>query len=189
MSLFLELHTSICTRRRRGKTRNSNPLTNTPHTHRTDQDFCFPKSVGYKPADIMQRIDPTTHFAQHTASTINNLTGSLVLHPITCALAFIAFVLSCGAGVVGSLLAASVGGLAWALAVVSVGVDFWLFGVCFLVSFSRPIPSSSPLLSFPHFLYPYVPSRRCDNLAYHNSLRSSNPTSTPPAPAYTRTTP
>ena len=53
----------------------------------------------------------------------------MILHPIACALAFIAFCLSCGAGVVGSILGASVGALAWILALVVMAIDFSIFGV------------------------------------------------------------
>ena len=53
----------------------------------------------------------------------------MILHPIACAVAFIAFALSCGAGVVGSLLGAMVAALAWVLTLVVMAVDFSLFGV------------------------------------------------------------
>ena len=53
----------------------------------------------------------------------------MVLRPIACAVAFIAFALSCGAGVVGSLLGAIVAALAWILTLVVMAVDFSLFGV------------------------------------------------------------
>ena len=53
----------------------------------------------------------------------------MILHPIACAVAFIAFALSCGAGVVGSLLGAMVAALAWILTLVVMAVDLSLFGV------------------------------------------------------------
>ena len=30
--------------------------------HRTDQDLCFPKHIGYQPASIMAKIDGKTYF-------------------------------------------------------------------------------------------------------------------------------
>ena len=95
---------------------------------RTDQDYCYPRHVGYKPADIMSAIDGTP-FSKAASDTVDGLTRVMVLHPIACAVAFIAFALSCGAGVVGSLLGAMVAALAWVLTLVVMAVDFSLFGV------------------------------------------------------------
>jgi len=53
----------------------------------------------------------------------------MVLHPIACALAFIAFLASCGAGVIGSLIGASIAALAWILTLVVMVIDFSIFGV------------------------------------------------------------
>ena len=95
---------------------------------RTDQDYCFPKHIGYKPADIIASIDGTP-FSKSASDTVDGLTRAMILHPIACALAFIAFALSCGAGVVGSLLGAAVAALAWILTLVVMAIDFSLFGV------------------------------------------------------------
>ena len=95
---------------------------------RTDQDYCYPRHVGYKPADIISAIDGTP-FSKAASDTVDGLTRVMILHPIACAVAFIAFALSCGAGVVGSLLGAMVAALAWILTLVVMAVDFSLFGV------------------------------------------------------------
>ena len=117
---------------------------------RTDQDFCYQKSIGYQPANVMAVIEgeffaislqfsnkpkstdylpPGTHFSASAADTVNGLTKAMVLHPIACALAFIAFCLSCGAGVIGSILGASVAVVAWVLTLVVMAIDFSIFGV------------------------------------------------------------
>jgi len=72
---------------------------------------------------------PGTHFSNSSAASVNGLTRAMILHPIACALAFIAFGLSCGAGVVGSILGASVAAVAWALTLVVMAIDFSIFGV------------------------------------------------------------
>ena len=95
---------------------------------RTDQDYCYPKHVGYKPADIISAIDGTP-FSKAASDTVDGLTRVMILHPIACGVAFVAFALSCGAGVVGSLLGAMVAALAWVLTLVVMAVDFSLFGV------------------------------------------------------------
>lgn len=97
-------------------------------TARTDQDYCFPKHIGYKPADIISAIDGTV-FSKAASDSVDGLTNAMILHPIACAFAFIAFALSCGAGVVGSLLGALVAALAWVLTLVVMAIDFSLFGV------------------------------------------------------------
>ena len=53
----------------------------------------------------------------------------MILHPIACGIAFIAFLLSLGAGVIGSVLGALVAFIAWVLTLVVMAVDFTLFGV------------------------------------------------------------
>ena len=95
---------------------------------RTDQDYCYPRHIGYKPADIISAIDGTP-FSKAASDTVDGLTRVMILHPIACAVAFVAFALSCGAGVVGSLLGAMVAALAWVLTLVVMAVDFSLFGV------------------------------------------------------------
>lgn len=66
------------------------------------------------------------------------MTRVMILHPIACAIAFLAFALSMGAGVIGSILGALVAFVAWVLTVVVMAIDFALFGV-------------SPILYFPLF--------------------------------------
>lgn len=53
----------------------------------------------------------------------------MVLHPIECGITFIAFLLACGKGVVGSFVGAMVALLAWILTLISLAVDFSLFGI------------------------------------------------------------
>ncbi|KAK4964395.1 hypothetical protein LTR66_003750 [Elasticomyces elasticus] len=94
----------------------------------TDHDWCGHKVIGYDPAQIMAKIDN-----QHTSSLSHGRSDGLahvmILHPIACGLAFLAFFLSLGAGVVGSLVGAMVAFIAWILTLVVMAVDFALFGV------------------------------------------------------------
>ena len=77
-----------------------------------------------------------TVFSRAAADSVDGLTHVMILHPIACAIAFLAFALSLGAGVVGSILGALVAFVAWVLTVVVMAIDFSLFGVsfCFLWS-------------------------------------------------------
>lgn len=94
---------------------------------KTDQDYCYPKSIGYKPADIMKTIDGTV-FGKAAADSVDGLTNVMILHPIACAIAFLACPLSMGAGVIGSIFGALVAFVAWALTVAVMAIDFTLFG-------------------------------------------------------------
>lgn len=76
----------------------------------------------------MAAIDKTS-FETIEGSTSDGLTNAMVLHPIACGIAFIAFLLSCGAGVIGSLTGAMVAFVAWILTLVSLAIDFSLFGI------------------------------------------------------------
>ena len=68
-------------------------------------------------------------FSTIAAGTSDGLTRVMVLHPVACGLAFIAFLISLGAGVVGSLVGGFVAFIAWVLTLVCLAVDFSLFGI------------------------------------------------------------
>jgi len=94
----------------------------------TDQDYCTKKSIGYNPATIMETIDKVSY---NTASidTSKALTRVMILHPIACGLAFIAFLLSLGAGVFGALLASFVSAITFLITLAVMACDFVAFGI------------------------------------------------------------
>lgn len=69
-------------------------------------------------------------FDRTASGSADGLTRVMILHPIACGLAFIAFLLALGAGVFGSLLSAMVAGVAWIITLIVMAIDFSLFGVC-----------------------------------------------------------
>lgn len=143
---------------------------------RTDQDYCFPRHVGYKPADIMSSIDGTP-FSKAASDTVDGLTRVMILHPIACAVAFIAFALSCGAGVVGSLLGALVAALAWILTLVVMAVDFSLFGVRYQF-FSLPLTGDLMLTDQPGNQEPRQRAQSLSRLLHYRDVdlpRSHDP--------------
>jgi len=93
-----------------------------------DQDYCTGKHIGYNPALIMAQSDGTD-FGTGAEDTSKALTRVMVLHPVACALAFIAFLLALGSGVCGALLASAVSALTWLVTVVVMATDFVLFGI------------------------------------------------------------
>jgi hypothetical protein len=102
--------------------RNTNPY------DRTDQDWCPPATIGYDPASIMAQIDGTG-FSTASGDTADSLTRVMVLHPIACGLAFIAFLLALGAGFIGSLFAALVSAVAFIITLVVMATDFVWAGI------------------------------------------------------------
>jgi len=94
----------------------------------TDQDYCTKEHIGYNPALIMATID-NTQFNLASEDTTKALTRVMVLHPVACGLAFIAFLLALGAGVCGALLASFVSAITWVVTVVVMACDFALFGI------------------------------------------------------------
>jgi hypothetical protein len=94
----------------------------------TDQDQCFAKHIGYNPAEIMSGIDHTT-FDKAATDTTKALTRVMVLHPVACGLAFIAFLLALGAGFCGAIFASMVAAIAWLVTLVVMVTDFVLFGI------------------------------------------------------------
>lgn len=94
----------------------------------TDQDWCTGKHIGYNPADIMATIDSTS-FSTAQKDTTKALTRVMVLHPVACGLAFIAFLLALGAGFCGAIFAAATAIVTWIITVVVLATDFTLFGI------------------------------------------------------------
>jgi len=94
----------------------------------TDQDSCSKSTIGYKPAVIMTEIDHT-NFSRASRDSADSLTNAMILHPIACAIAFIAFLLALGAGVIGSVFSALVAAVAWLVTLVIMAIDFALFGI------------------------------------------------------------
>jgi len=94
----------------------------------TDQDYCPPTVIGYDPASIMAQIDGTG-FSTASGDTADALTRVMILHPIACGLAFIAFLLALGAGVIGSILASMVSAVAFLVTLVVMATDFVWAGI------------------------------------------------------------
>ncbi|TVY64291.1 pH-response regulator protein palI/prr-5 [Lachnellula suecica] len=91
-------------------------------------DYCTGKHVGYNPAQIMEGID-NTDFNTASVDTSKALTRVMVLHPIACGLAFIAFLLAAGSGIIGAVAAAFLSAVAWIVTIVVMATDFVLFGI------------------------------------------------------------
>jgi len=91
-------------------------------------DDCSDSELGYSPAGVMSDQDGT-EFSDYARSTTRGLTKAFVLHPIACALNFVAFMLALGAGLVGSLLASMVTLLAFLVTAVAMIIDFVLFSI------------------------------------------------------------
>ncbi|KAK3370200.1 SUR7/PalI family-domain-containing protein [Podospora didyma] len=89
---------------------------------------CSPSELGYSPADVMSREDGT-EFSDYAESTTRGLTKAFVLHPVACALNFVAFMLALGAGMVGSFLASVVALTAFLVTAVAMIIDFVLFSI------------------------------------------------------------
>ncbi|KAK4121025.1 pali-domain-containing protein [Parathielavia appendiculata] len=89
---------------------------------------CSPSKVGYSPAAVMSSLD-RTEFSDYAEDTTRGLTRAMILHPISCGLNFIAFLLALGAGVVGSFLASLVALLAFLATAVACVIDFVLFSI------------------------------------------------------------
>lgn len=91
-------------------------------------DYCTGSIVGYNPANYMREVDGTA-FSQYSEDTTRVLTKVMILHPIATAVTFIAFMLTLGAGVVGSLLASLVALGAFLITAVALICDFVLFSI------------------------------------------------------------
>lgn len=84
--------------------------------------------VGYNPLKEMAAVEQS-NFNDAEENTSKALTRVMVLHPVACALSFIAFLLALGSGFIGALTAAVVSTLAFIVTVVVMACDFALFGI------------------------------------------------------------
>jgi hypothetical protein len=94
----------------------------------TDQDACTGRSIGYSPMKIMEVID-NTQYSTASIDTADALTRVQILHPIACAVAFIAFLFALGAGICGSVLAFLVAGVACIITLIVLITDFISWGI------------------------------------------------------------
>lgn len=92
-------------------------------------DECTKARIGYSPAAVLSLAGANVGFSQTAADTTRALTKAMILHPISCGLNFIAFLLALGSGVVGSLLASMVALLAFIVTVAIMIIDFVLFSI------------------------------------------------------------
>lgn len=92
------------------------------------QDYCSKRHIGYNPSEVIAAIDQA-EVSEPAASTVDGLTGVMILHPIASAFAFVSFFISIGAGVIGSLAGGLVALLAWILTLVAMAADFSMWGV------------------------------------------------------------
>jgi len=93
----------------------------------SDQDYCFPKKIGYKPVEIMAGIDGAG-FGTVGTHVADSLTNAFVLHPVACGLAFIAGLCALG-GAIGSLIGTFIAIIAWIITLVVMIIDFVVFGI------------------------------------------------------------
>ena len=90
--------------------------------------------IGYDAVGILTSID-NTQFGNTQRDTVNNLTRAMILHPISAGLAFLAFLVSAGAGFLGSFLASGLAFIAWIVTLVIMAIDLAIFGVRTLLVF------------------------------------------------------
>ncbi|KAK6216578.1 pH-response regulator [Colletotrichum tabaci] len=86
-------------------------------------DQCSRSRIGYSPADIVAEAD-AAQYSGWSSDAAEGLTRVMILHPIGAGVSFIAFILSIGAGMFGSLLAALVSGTAFLITVVALICDW-----------------------------------------------------------------
>ncbi|KAI7240512.1 hypothetical protein KC330_g1270 [Hortaea werneckii] len=96
-----------------------------------NDDYCPRRNIGYSPSRTITAITASSAhpFSEVSSGTATSLTCVMVLHPIITGLAFIAFLLSLGSGLIGSLAGAFVAAIAWVLTLIALACDFSLFGI------------------------------------------------------------
>ncbi|KAK5175630.1 uncharacterized protein LTR77_000769 [Saxophila tyrrhenica] len=93
-----------------------------------DNDYCTHHHIGYAPAALLAQLDHAS-ISTIASGTSDSLTRVMVLHPIETGLSFIAFLLAIGHGIIGSLAGAIIAFITWILVLISLAIDFSLFGI------------------------------------------------------------
>jgi len=91
-------------------------------------DWCSSRNIGYSPAYVMAQAE-STDFSDASSNTADGLTRAMILHPVACVIAFIAFLLAILPGVVGSLAGSITAFIAFVLSLVAMAVDFTWCGI------------------------------------------------------------
>lgn len=76
----------------------------------------------------MEEIDQVS-YGTASIDTSKALTRVMILHPVACGLAFIAFLLALGAGVIGALMASLISAITFIVTIVAMACDFVAFGI------------------------------------------------------------
>ncbi|EPE10189.1 ph-response regulator [Ophiostoma piceae UAMH 11346] len=94
-------------------------------------DVCTGTHIGYNPVAEILRIDSNIDddFSSASTKAAKTLTKIMILHPIAAGVAFIAFLLALGAGVVGSFIGSLVSLVAFVITAVVLITDFVLFSI------------------------------------------------------------
>ncbi|KFY28434.1 hypothetical protein V493_02933 [Pseudogymnoascus sp. VKM F-4281 (FW-2241)] len=89
---------------------------------------CTKAAIGYSPVTELDGLG-AGDYGSASKTTADSLTRVMVLHPVACGLAFLAFVASLGASIFGSLCAALMSSVAWLITLVVLITDFVAWGI------------------------------------------------------------
>ncbi|KFY71842.1 hypothetical protein V499_07988 [Pseudogymnoascus sp. VKM F-103] len=89
---------------------------------------CTNARIGYSPVPLLDTLG-AGDYGSASKNTADALTRVMVLHPVACGLAFLAFLASLGASIFGSLCAALISSVAWLITLVVLITDFVAWGI------------------------------------------------------------
>lgn len=95
----------------------------------SDSEFCTDSHIGYDPVGVIEGPVDDAVFSDYAQDTARALTKVMVLHPIATGLAFISFLLSLGAGFVGSFVSALGALVTFIVVLVVIITDFVAFAI------------------------------------------------------------
>lgn len=87
-------------------------------------DRCSKKMIGYNPGYLVGQVDKNIDVSTAGEDTAKALTRVMVLHPVGCALAFIAFLFAIGTGTFLSFISSVLSGIAFIVTIIVLATDF-----------------------------------------------------------------
>lgn len=97
-------------------------------TFSSQGEFCTKSHIGYSPVPYLASLG-AGNYGSASKDTADALTRVMILHPIACGLAFLAFLTGVGASWIGSICASILAAIAWLVTLVVLITDFVAWGI------------------------------------------------------------
>ncbi|KAK2625872.1 hypothetical protein QTJ16_005184 [Diplocarpon rosae] len=90
------------------------------------KDYCSGRELGYSPLSVMTEISGAT-YDEDDEEHVKRLTRAMILHPVGCGVAFLAFLFAIASAFFGSFIPTLLSAIAWLISLIVTACDFAAF--------------------------------------------------------------